>query len=82
MEAKIVARITHFQRDQMDRLQLHDEVDAKLFVQNFDGRKLIQISTYGRSGRQEVGKLSQTFQLDEEAARQLFTIMKAEFGFR
>ncbi|MEW9615746.1 MULTISPECIES: hypothetical protein [unclassified Shinella] len=76
-----MARITHFQRDQMDRLQLHDEVDAKLFVQNYDGRKLVQISTYGRSSRQDVGKMSQTFQLDEEAARQLFGIMKAEFGF-
>ncbi|KNY18536.1 hypothetical protein AKG11_03890 [Shinella sp. SUS2] len=65
----------------MDRLQLHDEVDAKLFVQNYDGRKLVQISTYGRSSRQDVGKMSQTFQLDEEAARQLFGIMKAEFGF-
>jgi hypothetical protein len=66
----------------MDRLQLHDEVEAKLFVQEYDGRKLLQISTYGRPDRQEVGKLSQAIQMDEEAARQLFEIMKVEFGFK
>jgi hypothetical protein len=66
----------------MDRLQLHDEVEAKLFVQDYDGRRLLQISTYGRPGRKDVGKLSQTIQLDEEAARQLFEVMKAEFGFK
>ena len=77
-----MARIERFQRDQMDRFQLHDEVDAKLFIQDYDGRKLMQISTYGRPGRQEVGKLSQTIQLDEQAARQLFDVMKTEFGFK
>jgi len=77
-----MARITRFERDRMDRLQLHDEVEAKLFVQDYDGRKLIQISTYGRSSRQDIGKLSQTFQLDEEAARQLFEIIKTEFDFK
>ncbi|MGQ3214090.1 MAG: methionyl-tRNA formyltransferase [Shinella sp.] len=66
----------------MERLQLHGEVEAKLFVQDYDGRKLMQISTYGRPDRQDVGKLSQTIQLDEVAARELFEIMKAEFGFK
>lgn len=77
-----MARIAQFQRGHMDRLQLHDEVAAKLFVQDLDGRKLMQISTYGRPDRQDVGKLSQAIQLDEDAARQLFEIMKTEFGFK
>ncbi|WP_069061439.1 hypothetical protein [Sinorhizobium sp. RAC02] len=66
----------------MDRLQLHDEVEAKLFVQDGEGGKLMQISTYGRPGRQEAGKPSQVIQLDEDGARQLFEIMKTEFGFK
>ncbi|AOF89720.1 hypothetical protein BSY16_1590 [Sinorhizobium sp. RAC02] len=42
----------------------------------------MQISTYGRPGRQEAGKPSQVIQLDEDGARQLFEIMKTEFGFK
>ena len=76
-----MARINHFEEAKMDRFQLHDEVDAKLYVQEYDGRKLVQISTFGRPTRQEVGKLSQTFQLDEEAACQLFRVLKRDFGF-
>ena len=76
-----MARITKFERGEINRFQLHDEVDAKLFVQDFDGRRLLQVSTYGRDSRQDVGKLSQTFQLDEDAARQLFEILKSEFSF-
>ncbi|MCV3738238.1 methionyl-tRNA formyltransferase [Rhizobium sp. TRM96647] len=76
-----MARITKFQRGQMDRFQLHDEVDAKIFFHEYDGRKLLQISTYGRNSRQEVGKLSQAIQLDELAAMELFSMLKKEFGF-
>lgn len=77
-----MARIAKFQVGHMDRFQLHDEVEAKLFMQDYDGRRLMQISTYGRPGRQDVGKLSQTVQLDEDAAHQLYEIMKVEFGFK
>lgn len=76
-----MARITKFQHGQMDRFQLHDEVDAKIFFHEYDGRKLLQISTYGRNSRQEVGKLSQAIQLDELAAMELFSMLKKEFGF-
>ncbi|MCF3639476.1 methionyl-tRNA formyltransferase [Rhizobium sp. TRM95111] len=77
-----MARINRFNEAQMDRFQLHDEVDAKLYVHEYDGRKLLQISTFGRPTRQEVGKLSQTFQLDQEAAHQLFHVLKRDFGFK
>lgn len=36
-----MARITKFERGEINRFQLHDEVDAKLFVQDFDGRRLL-----------------------------------------
>jgi hypothetical protein len=66
----------------MQRFQLHDPIDAKIFSHEYDGRRLIQISTYGRDTRKDTGKLSQTIQLDEEAARQLFQFLGREFGFR
>ena len=77
-----MARIVDFQLGSMDRMQLHDPIDAKYFLHEHDGRKFIQVSTYGRSDRQEPGKLSQTFQLDEKAAEQLFAIISQHFGFK
>ncbi|MGO7984530.1 hypothetical protein [Rhizobium leguminosarum] len=77
-----MARITKFELAKMQRFQLHDPIDAKIFAHEYDGRKLIQISTYGRVSRQEPGKLSQTIQLDEEAAGELFQILRREFGFK
>jgi hypothetical protein len=77
-----MARVTKLERGEMLRFQLHDEVDAKVFTQDYDGRKLLQISTYGRDSRQLPGKLSQTLQFDEQAAFELFSILKSEFGFK
>lgn len=77
-----MARIRNLELASMNRFQLHDEIDAKMFVQDYDGRKLLQISTYGRDSRQDVGKLSQTLQFDEAAAEQLFSVLKREFGFK
>ncbi|WP_160004772.1 methionyl-tRNA formyltransferase [Rhizobium sp. 18055] len=77
-----MARITKFELASMQRFQLHDPIDAKIFTHEYDGRRLVQISTYGRNSRQEHGKLSQTIQLDEEAARQLFELLGNQFGFK
>ncbi len=76
-----MARITHFEHGELDRMTLHDEVEAVYYFQERDGRRLLQISTFGRATRQEVGKVSQTFQLDEIAARELYGILKDRFGF-
>ncbi|WP_175552000.1 hypothetical protein [Pararhizobium antarcticum] len=46
-----MARITKFEIAEMNRFQLHDDVDAKVFVQEHDGRALLQISTYDRESR-------------------------------
>ncbi len=77
-----MALITEFELAEMQRFQLHDPIKAKLFAHEYDGRKVIQISTYGRDTRQEPGKLSQTIQMDESAARDLFEILRKEFGFK
>ncbi|NGN40119.1 methionyl-tRNA formyltransferase [Mesorhizobium sp. CGMCC 1.15528] len=66
----------------MQRMQLHDAIEAKYYVQDYDGRKLLQISTFGRATRDIPGKVSQTIQLDEEAASHLFGILKKTFDFK
>lgn len=77
-----MARIVNFQRAKMDRMRLHDDVEAKIYFQNVDGRVLMQVSTFGRPEREIPGKVSQTIQIDREAASQLYEMMKTEFGFK
>ncbi|MDQ0998800.1 hypothetical protein QFZ34_003982 [Phyllobacterium ifriqiyense] len=74
-----MAKIINFEEGHMTRFQLHDAIEAKYFVHDFDDRRLLQISTFGRSSRQDKGKLSQTIQLDEASGRQLYSILKHAF---
>ncbi|SIS75067.1 hypothetical protein [Phaeovulum vinaykumarii] len=56
-------------------------VPCKYIVGECDGRKVLQLNTYGSGERAHPGKLSQTLQFDEDAASQLFRMLKSEFGF-
>jgi len=60
---------------------VHDEINAKYMVFEGDGRKLIQIDTFGRGYRDNPGKQSQTIQLDQEGAFALYAVLKREFDF-
>ncbi|SMH44856.1 hypothetical protein [Mesorhizobium australicum] len=77
-----MARIDVLERAELQRMQLHDPVEAKFYVSEVDGRKLLQISTFGRPTRDMPGKVSQTIQLDEAGGRELFAILKSTFGFK
>jgi hypothetical protein len=46
-----------------------------------DNRTVLQIDTRGSEERENPGKQSQTLQLGEEAARQLFNILKRTYNF-
>ena len=45
------------------------------------GRPFIHLITTGSVNREKVGETSQTLQFDEKAAKELFDILKHEFGF-
>ncbi|GHT82564.1 hypothetical protein FACS189467_7900 [Bacteroidia bacterium] len=45
-----------------------------------DGKKYVQISTYGKATRAKTGEVSQSIQLDEKAAKKLVDILKKEFN--
>jgi len=77
-----MARIEAFEEAEMQRMQVHDVVDAKYYKHERDGKKLLQISTFGRPNRDLPGKLSQTIQLDEQSGRQLFDVLKSHFEFK
>ncbi len=77
-----MARIDNFEKADMQRMQLHEVVDTKYYVHEIDGQKLIQISTFGKPTRELKNKLSQTIQMDVDAARRLYDILKETFGFK
>ena len=45
------------------------------------GQKILQLNSYGSEGRDYPDKLSQTLQFDESSAKQLFEVLKEQFGF-
>ncbi|SOB92616.1 hypothetical protein [Rhodobacter maris] len=57
-------------------------IPCKYMVGEFDGKKVLQLNTYGSSEREIPDKLSQTLQFDEHAALQLYRMLKSEFGFK
>ncbi|MHC2000390.1 methionyl-tRNA formyltransferase [Methylobacterium sp. CM6241] len=77
----MAALIRNFERKEMERVSLHDEIEATYSVFERDGRVLLQIDSYGRADREMPGKKSQTIQLDRDGARALFNIIKREFSF-
>lgn len=60
--------------------RVHDPVDCgyRAFPVG-GGRVILQLETYGRSSRAEPGKVSQSLQLDEEAAGELIRILQRSF---
>lgn len=75
-----MALISNFFQGQRERLQLHDAIPATYYVQEHDGRILLQIDTTGRSDREKPGKISQTIQLDASSGRELLEILQRHFG--
>ena len=73
----LVEKIAHAP---LERPRVHGPVDCTYtaFTET-DGRRYVQLDTYGSDVRQIKGKKSQTIQLTEEAARELVRLLKTEF---
>nr|WP_321510504.1 hypothetical protein [uncultured Hyphomonas sp.] len=77
-----MALIRKFEKKAMDRNSIHDEIEASYTSFEFDGRAFVQIDSYGRAEREIPGKKSQSIQLDEQGAKQLYEILRSTFGFK
>ncbi len=77
-----MALIRKFDPSSIQRPTLHDEIEGKIGVFELDGRKLVQIDTFGRDSREIPGKKSQTIQLDRQGAEQLYNTLKQAFDFK
>lgn len=60
---------------------VHEKVHTTYTIFQFDGVKYFQLDTYGRTGRENPEKISQSIQLDAETAKFLVDILKKEFNF-
>lgn len=67
-----MALVTQFEKVGMEKPRVHDEVECTYTVfSDKNGRKYIQLNTFGSKSRQIPGKQSQTIQLSESAVRAL-----------
>lgn len=76
-----MAFVNKLEADERDLKGLHPtQVVGKYLIAEHDGKKLLQLNTYGSAEREIPGKLSQTVQFGEVAAKQLLAVLKKEFG--
>lgn len=64
-----------------DRNNVHEKVYTTYSSFDKFGEHYLQIDMYGRSDRELPGKISQSIQLDKEAASYLIDLLKKEFDF-
>ena len=62
-----------------ERNSIHDKVYTTFSSFDNCGVHYVQIDTYGRSNREQPGKISQSIQLDKETASFLVELLKREF---
>jgi hypothetical protein len=58
--------------------RVHQEVKADYTIVSKEGKKYIQIDTYGSNEREIKGKVSQSIQFDSDSAKQLINIIRDE----
>jgi hypothetical protein len=64
---------------QKERHSVHSEAECSSFIFMSDGQSYLQLDSYGSPGRERPGQISQSFQFDEEAARQLQKLIRKAF---
>ena len=77
-----MATVTELQREDGDFSGPHPtEVVCWYSVGHDSGRTIMQLNTYGTAGRGNRSGPSQTMQFGEDSARELFEILRDQFGF-
>ena len=71
--------ILNFKKVEKERNNVHEKVHGTYSVFEIEGKKYLQLDTFGRSNRELPGKLSQTIQLDKEAAQFLVGLLRENF---
>ncbi|XMA37226.1 hypothetical protein O1157_13065 [Streptomyces albogriseolus] len=74
-----MALIKEFQQASSDAQKVHGPVTCGYRTFTIEGRRILQLDTYGSTERAIPNKISQSVQLDAEAARALLDIISEAF---
>jgi hypothetical protein len=74
-----MALIRAFARFDHQKPRVHGEVECGYAMFEEDGRRYLQLDTYGSPDRQIPGKTSQSVQLDATGARRLLDVILEAF---
>ena len=74
--------LNSIKRIEKQRNVVHDEVYSTYSVFEINGERYVQLDTYGRIGRENPEKLSQTIQLNRDTAKFLVDLLSREFDLR
>ncbi|NDV24330.1 methionyl-tRNA formyltransferase [Desulfovibrio sp. JC022] len=74
-----MAIIRQLEHRELERFAKHTETEGTYSIVELDGKKYLQIDTYGSKQRQDRGKISQSLRLSQEAIEQLLKIIKTNF---
>ena len=74
--------LNSIKRIERQRNVVHDEVYSTYSVFELGGERYVQLDTYGRVGRENPEKLSQTIQLNRDTAKFLVDLLSQEFDLR
>ena len=74
-----MALITQFTERRSASIGWRSQVECGYNVGEHHNRRVLHLETYGSSGRQIPGKVSQSIQLDEAAAANLVRILRQAF---
>lgn len=74
--------INNLEKVNKERNTVHDEVQATYSIFEINGEKYLQIDTYGKEGRMNPEKISQSFQFNKESASFFVNLLVEEFHLR
>ena len=74
-----MAKINEFHEVALESTRIHEGVSCGWRIFSADGERILQLDTYGSEARKIPGKVSQSIQLDESAARELLEIVVRAF---
>lgn len=74
--------ISNLKKINKERNNVHDQVYATYTVFDYNGKKYLQIDTYGKPARENPEKISQSFQVNRETAAYMANLLIEEFGLK
>jgi len=74
-----MALVTALRRVKKDRPKRHEATTCDGTWFDVDGKRYVQLDTFGTSQRKDVAQISQSIQFDAKAARQLRALLDEAF---